>query len=183
MVKSTHPHPHPFIARVTQYGALAVFVIMLISVPLQVLLTLLGAPGGLFVITALITLMLSPAVLMLTAVSPPVTLAADGLWLEPVVWRQRFIPWDAIDAVKVYPLLPGEDGEVQRRAFVGRSNYRAAEGIMLVVPGLPPQYRVVGFFAGEGGKPVIALTNRSHTEYARLKKKIIHYAGEVQPHA
>lgn len=183
MVKSTHTHPNPLLAQVTQYGAMAVFVIMLLSVPLQIVLTLLGAPGGLFVFAALVTLMLSPVVLMLTAVSPPVTLDADGVWLEPVVWRRRFVPWEAIEAVKVYPLLPSADGEVQRRAFVGRGNYRAPEGIMLVVPGLPPQYRVAAYFAGEGGKAIVALTNRTHTDYPKLKKKVVHYAGAVQPHA
>lgn len=183
MVKSTHAHPNPPLDRITQYGAIILSVVMLLAVPLQVVLTLLGAPGGLFVITALITLALIPPVLMLTAVSPAVTLEQDGLWLEPRIWRRRFVAWDDIDAVKVYPLLPDANAEANRRAFVGRKNYQAAEGIMLVIPALPPQYRIAAFFAGEGGKGIVALTNRTHTEYAKLKKKIVYYAGDVQPHA
>lgn len=163
----------------TQASALLLFAIMLLSAPAQMLFLFVGAP--LFFITALITLALSPVVLMATAVSPAVTLVADGLWLEPRFWRRRFIAWGDVHAVKVYSLLPAD--ESNRRLFVGRKNYRAPQGIMLVVPGLPPQYRIAGFFAGEGGRGIVALTNRTHTEYDKLKKKIIHYAGDVQPHA
>ena len=183
MIKSTHTHPNPLLDRATQYGALTLAVIMLLSVPLQVLLTVLGAPGGLFVITALIVLALTPTVLMLTATTPAVTLQADGIWLEPHIWRRRFVPWEQVTALKVYPLIPKENEEVQRRTFVGRKNYTPTAGVMLVIPSLPLQYRIAAFFAGENGKGIVALTSRTHTEYAKLHKKLVHYLGDVQPHA
>ena len=40
---------------------------MVIAAPLQVLLTVMGAPGGLFILSALFTLLLALPVLMLTA--------------------------------------------------------------------------------------------------------------------
>lgn len=183
MVKSTHTHPNPVLDRITQYGAMMLGIVMLLTTPLQILLTVLGAPGGLFVITAFLTLALVPPVIMLTAVSPAVTLEQGGLWIEPLIWKRRFVPWEDISAVKDYPLLPDANAEANRRTFVGRKNYRAAEGVMLVIPNLPPQYRIAAFFAGEGGKAIVALTNRTHTDYPKLKKKIVHYAGDIQPHA
>ncbi len=183
MIKSTHTHPNPLLDRITQYAALALAVVMLVSVPLQVLLTVLGAPGGLFIVTALVVLALTPPVIMLTATTPAVTLQADGLWLEPRVWQRRFIPWEQVEALKEYPLIPKENEEVQRRTFVGRKNYAPVQGIMLVIPSLPLQYRIAAFFAGESGKGIVALTTRTHTEYPKLRKKLVHHLGAVQPHA
>ncbi len=178
MVTSKHIHPNPLQDRIIQYGAVVLCVLMLASAPLQVSLTLLGAPGGLFIISAIVTVLLIPPVLMLTAATPPITIQTDGFWLEPVIWGRRFVPWEQVAAVKPYPLLPTADGEVQRRAFVGKQNYQPAEGIMLVIPGLPLPYRIAAFFAGEGGNTIIALTNRTHTEYPKLKKKITYYVGK-----
>jgi hypothetical protein len=75
--------------------------------------------------------------------------------------------------VKVYPLLPSADAETTRRLTVGRIKYRPAAGIMLVIPGLPPQYRIAGFFAGERAAPIIALTNRAHADYERLVEAVL----------
>jgi hypothetical protein len=180
---STHTHPNPRKDRLTQYGAVGLVVLMLLAVPALILLTLLGAPGGLFVLAGLVVLLLALPVLMVTATSPAVTLDDDGVTLHPVVWRERHIPWEAVTAVKDYPLLPTESGEVNRRNFVGRRNYTAAEGIMLIVPSLPPQYHIVGFFAGEPGRGVIALTNRTHTDYTQLKRVVVRHKGKIQPHA
>lgn len=173
MKTTRYPHPKPALNRVIETGALVVTVIMALTTPLQVMLTLMGAPGGLFVLSAFFTLLLAAPVLMLTAYAPEVTVDKEGLTLHPVVWRDRFIAWDAIAAVKVYPLLPAEDAETVRRAAVGRRNYAPAAGIMLVVPGLPPQYRIAGFFAGERARPVIAFTNRAHVDYPELVRVIL----------
>jgi len=180
---SKHTHPSPNKDRLTQYGAVALSVVMVLSVPALVLLTLMGAPGGLFVLIGLVILSLTPIVLMVTATTPAVTLDDAGVMLHPLIWREYHIPWAAVDAVKVYPLLPPEGAEVNRRNFVGQRNYAPPEGIMLVVAQLPLQYRVVGFFAGEPGRGVIALTNRTHTDYKQLKRVVVRHKGKVQPHA
>ncbi len=183
MSRTTHTHPNPLKDRITQYGALLLAAIMIICVPLLVLLTLLGAPGGLFALAGIILLALVPPVLMLTAISPAVTLDDDGVLIQPLIWRERFIPWDRIAAVKTYPLLPTESQEVNRRTLVGRRNYTTPDGFMLVIPALPPQYRLAAFFAGEGRAGVVALTNRTHTNYDHLKQTVMRHKGAIQPHA
>ena len=165
------------------YGAVTLVALMVLLAPLQMLLTLGGAPGGLFLLSALVTLGLTPPVLMLTATSPSVRVENDGFWIEPVIWKSRFIQWHQVEAAKVYPLLPSQNQEVQRRAFVGRRNYKPAEGIMLLIKDLPPQYAIAAFFAGESGKTIIALTNRTHTDYTRLRQQIVRHIGDIQPHA
>ncbi len=105
---------------------------------------------------------------MLTSATPAVSVAADGITIQPRVWRDRFVAWGEVRAIKDYPLLPPKDAEVTRRTMVGKKRYRAAEGKMLIIPSLPLQYRFTGLFAGEGFTGVIALTNRSHTNYDRL---------------
>jgi hypothetical protein len=110
--------------------------------------------------------------MLLTSATPAVTVSADGITIQPRVWRERFVRWDEVRAVKPYPLLPPKDVEAERRAFVGKKRYRPAEGIMLVIPSLPLTYRFTGLFAGEGFTGVIALTNRTHRDYEALVRQV-----------
>ncbi len=175
-MKTTHPRPQQ--NRLIHYGAIIVSLIMLIAAILQLLLAVIVTPGMIFFLTAIITLLLIPFVLMITTATHDLTLADDGLTIEPVIWKSRFVPWSQVAAVKPYTLLPQRDAETTRRALVGRNKYQAAEGIMLVIPGLPLPYRIIGFLAGEGGKPVIAVTNRTHTEYEAVVEHIKNYTGQ-----
>ncbi len=167
---STHTHPIQWLDRLTQYGAAAVLVVMLAAAVLQLVLAVMIAPA--FALTALFTLALAPFILMLTAATPAVTVAPEGIILQPRVWKTQMIPWQAVTAIKPYPLLPPPDGEMSRRALAGRRNYRPAEGLMLVIPSLPVQYRVAGALAGEGFIRVIAVTTRTHARYDVLVKKL-----------
>jgi len=181
-MKSAHDHPHPQRERLVQYGALTVTGLMLLAIVLQLVLALLGAPGGLFVITALLTLLLALFILRLTVATPAVTVSEDGLEIRPLIWRSHFVAWEAVRAIKDYTLLPDEGAETGRRAIVGRRKYRPAEGKMLVIPALPRHYCITGVLAGEGFVPVIAVTNRTHTEYDKLvKKMLIYYEDAAQP--
>jgi hypothetical protein len=167
-----HGHPNLRLERVTQYGALALIIVMLLGAAGQVGLALSGLPLGLLLITGIITLLLIAPVIMLTTATPAVSVSAEGIQIEPMIWRSRLIRWEEIRAIKPYPLLPPADVEVGRKALTGRRRYRPAEGIMLIVPSLPLQYRFTGLFAGEGFVGVTALTNRSHTGYERLVKTV-----------
>ncbi len=181
MQPSTHIHPKPTLNRAIQYGAIITVVLLVVAAPLQVLLTLLGAPGGLFILSAFFTLVLALPVLMLTAIAPAVTVSDEGITLKPTIWKARFINWSDVQAIKPFPLLPSPESETNRKTGVGRKNYRPAEGIMLVIPSLPVQYRIAGFFAGERAAPIIALTNRAHTDYDKLAKTIgTHFKIEAQ---
>lgn len=175
MLKSTHPNPA--VDRITQYGALVLVVIMLAAALAQIVLALTIRPALLFILTSIITILMIPFVLMLTASTPGVTVTKDGLTIEPLIWKAHFVPWQDVKAVKYYPLLPQAGAEVPRKAMVGRKNYRPAEGIMLVIPSLPPQYRITGLLAGEGFTSVIGVTTRTHSNYDQLTEKIFTFTG------
>jgi len=93
--------------------------------------------------------------------------------LHPALWAKRTIAWGEVTEVRVYPLLPRADTEIPRKYVVGTRNYRPAAGIMLVIPSLPWQYRIVGFFAGTQSQPTIALTNRAHENYEHLLQVVL----------
>jgi hypothetical protein len=181
-MKSVHLHPKPLLDRVTQYGAAALIVVMLVATVAQIALAMLGGPGGLFVFTGIATLLLVPPVLLLTTATPRVTVSPDGIIIQPLIWKEQLVRWDDVRAIKDYPLLPPSDSEIGRKAISGRRGYRPAEGKMLVIPGLPIQYRVTGYLAGEGFTGVIALTSRTHQEYDKLIKKVMIYYEEGLNH-
>lgn len=179
MAVSDHPHPNPARYRLMQSIGAALMLVIVLSVPLQIGLAFVTG-GLLFLLTAPLTLLMLLPLAMMTSATPPLTINESGLTLKPLLWPDRVIAWDEIRAVKPYPLLPPQDSEMIRRALVGRKKYQVAEGIMLVIPGLPLQYRAAGFFAGEGFTPVVAITNRTHTGYDRLVKQVRLHTGDAQ---
>ena len=172
---SSHLHPNPLTDRLAQYGGIALALVMLLAALGQIALALTGLP--LLFLSGLVTLALIAPVMMLTCATPAVSVSPDGITIQPRVWRERFVRWSDVRAVKNYPLLPPKDAEVGRRAMVGRKRYRPAEGIMLIIPSLPPYYRFTGLFAGEGFVGVIGLTNRTHTDYETLVQQVEKYTG------
>lgn len=168
----TYTHPQPLVDRASQLIALTGAALLILAVPLLVLLVLIGAPGG-FLLAAPVVLALALPLLMRTVIAPALTVSDEGLTLHPLFWRDQALPWEAVAAVKPFPLLPSADAEATRRIAVGRLNYSPADGVMLLLPGLPPLYRIAGWFAGERGQPVIALTNRAHRDYERLVKTVL----------
>lgn len=174
----TYSHPIPWQQRVQQISAMLIIALGLVaSVALLLMAVLLPAP--LFAIMAfLVILLLAPVLWMLVAM-PPVTVTEEGLHLHHVIGSSQQIPWDAIESVQHYPLLPTEENEVLRRLLQGRKQYRQAEGIMLVIPALPWPHRIGGFFAGQGFMPIVAFTNRTHSHYAELARIIAQTAPDV----
>lgn len=172
---STHVHPNPTTDRLAQYGGVGLVVVMFAAALGQIVLAANGLP--LFLLSGLVTLALIAPVILLTSATPAVSVAAEGITIQPHVWRQRFVRWADVRAVKDYPLLPPRDVESGRRALVGRGRYRPAEGKMLVIPSLPLPYRFTGLFAGEGFTGVIGLTNRTHTEYNALIRQVMKYTS------
>lgn len=173
----TFDHPKPRQHRLTQYVLGGAMIVIAIAAPLQVVLALLISNAALFYLTALLTLLLSLPLILQTAATPALTLTDSALTLHPVIWPKQVIPWEAITAIKAYPLLPPEDAEAVRRAMIGKRKYAPAKGIMLIVPDLPVYYRVTGWFAGEGWTSVIAITNRTHQHYDRLAAQITARVG------
>jgi len=173
MKPRTHNHPNMLLKRAIEYGAIGIVIVMLLSaLGLLLLPAISSAPGG-FAFAAVLVLLLMPAVLMLTAYAPPVSVDKDAITLHPMIWQDRRVPWSDVSEVGVYPLLPREDTEIPRKYVVGTRNYKPAAGILLVIPSLPWQYRIVGFFAGVQSRPAIALTNRAHVDYEHLLQAVL----------
>lgn len=174
---SVHDHPRPRLTRLTHVGAALVLAAMLLGALGLLALGLADARFRLLVVASGILLLLAPAVLLVTTITPPLSVRRDGLAIRPVLWRPVEVAWSDVRAVKPYPLLPAPEGKVGRRMLVGKRRYRAAEGTMLVIPALPALYRVNGIFCGEGLTPVVAFTTRSHRDYDRLVEQVRQHTG------
>lgn len=169
-----YSHPQPILNRLTHYGIVALLATMLITVPLQLFLAfMLG--WQLFLLSPIFTLLLSTPLVMWLSATPALSLSDQGIFIQPIVWRKHLIPWDHVLALKPYPLLPTRNHEVGKRALQGRKAYRAAEGIMLIVRDLPLPYRISAYFAGERQHAIIAITNRTHTDYDHLVRTLERY--------
>lgn len=145
---------------------------LLISAPVQIFVALSLRGAGLFLVTALLSVIFVWPLLLYLRATPPLTIDQDGLTLAPRVGKAVTILWRDVREVKPYPLLPSVDTESLRRVAVGRKKYSEAEGLMLTSDALPWTYKAVGWFAGEGFRGAFAVTNRTHAEYAKLKKEI-----------
>lgn len=176
-METTYTHPSPLLNRIVHYGAAVLSLVMLLMAFVTFVMAFRLPNAGISLLIGVIILLLIPFVLMLTASTPPVTLSDTGIHISPLVWKAQFVPWEAVQSMKPYPLLPQPSAETERRALVGRKRYRPAEGVILLIPSLPLQYRITGFLAGEGLTPVIALTSRSHRDYPALLKQLQTYLG------
>jgi len=151
--------------RISQVVLVITAGVLAVSAPFQIVMALAIPAAGMFVLTAILSLaLILPLILMMSA-TPPITLSREGVTIQPGIGKPSTLTWASVTEIKPYSLMPPEDSETTRRLVVGRKKYRPAAGTMLVCEGLPWRYRVVGAFAGEGFKPVIAVTNRTHAEY------------------
>lgn len=146
---------------------MAMLLLMLFSMMGQIWVAVANG-AWIFIIMALLVGLLAIPVLALITATPRLILDDEGIRLEPIVWPRQFVAWQDVLRMEDYPLLPEPDQEVLRRAFLGRKRYRPAEGKMLIVRGLPPQYRAAGLLAGVRGEPIIVVTNRSYADYDAL---------------
>lgn len=162
-------HPSPAFERAVQLLMLLITAALVMLILVQLPLMLLG--GFPFILAALVIITclgLIPFTLLPAVASPAMTATAEGLLLMPLFLPHRLLPWAEVTAVKHYPLMPSAGSENTRVLLVGRRKYQPMDGIMLIAPTLPAPYRLHGLIVSEGWVGVIALTNRSHTNYARL---------------
>lgn len=164
----TYNHPKPMTYRFSQIVLGIASVLVVFSGGMLLIFGFIIPQGFLFIPMGIVTWLLLLPLTLATSATPPITITEDGIELRPMLWSNMQVNWQDIVDVKNYPLLPSEDSELLRKGMVGRKNYQVAGGMMLVVNKLPLNYRVVGFFAGEGFRPAIAFTNRSHENYAQL---------------
>lgn len=167
-----YPHPKPSVDTLSQTFILIGLGMIVVSIIGIIVLVLNGAPSGFLLMIPVICALAMPLVMRLS-VTPPVTVDGDGFTITPRFGKVQRLAWDDVEKVAPFPLLPSEEAEVVRRATIGKNNYAVAKGLMLIIPILPVRYRVAGWFAGEGGKPIIAITNRSHANYAQLEQTVL----------
>lgn len=176
--QTSHTHPNMSLYKIQQIALIAILILAVFaSLMLLVVAVMLSAP--LFIIMSVLVLLLAMPMLMALVNTPPVTIREEGLLLERFIGGNYLIAWDDIEAIEPYPLLPHAEQEILKQYLIGRKKYRAAEGIMLIVPSLPLPYRIAGILATAERKPVIALTNRAHSDYYELKDSIMHYASHA----
>lgn len=173
--QSQHVPPQPGIYRLTQRLTAAVMLGVVLAAPLQIALAAALGNAPLFYLTGVLSLLLLLPLLLYSTATPPVTLTETGLVLHPAIWPSQTVSWHQVEAIRRYPLLPPPDTEAVRKAAVGRQKYRPADGLMLVIPSLSLPYRAVGFFTGEGLRPVVAFTNRTHSDYDRLARTLLEH--------
>jgi hypothetical protein len=172
-------HPRPLLDLLTQGTAVLFLATAIALFIIQLVLAVRGvSPLLVCAISTTLLLLVVPALWLLFA-TPPVWVDDEGITLRPRFWSARRVPWAEVRAAKPYPLLPERDAERVRQALVGRANFRAAEGFMLIIPTLPAQYRFQGVFAQEGFTGVIALTSRTHTDYDVLRAALRQQLAEV----
>jgi hypothetical protein len=159
-----HQHPNPTLDRLAQ--SLCLLILVALAVAEVGLIVFFASGHGAFLLMGMTLVLFAPYLLMQTTISPTVVVDDDGLTLRTLFWGEVRLAWDDARAFKAYPLLPPPDNEALRR-------------VMLVVPRLPWLYRFNGIFVGEGFIGVIAITNRTHTDYAALCQTLTARYGEA----
>jgi len=178
-MNKTYAHPRPLLDLITQGTAIVFLATAIALLVVQLVLIVQGvSPLLVFAVSTTLILLTAPALWLLFA-TPALSVEEDGITLRPRFWSPIRVRWDEVRAVKPYPLLPEKDAEKVRQAMVGRAKFRAAEGIMLVVPSLPIYYRFHGLFVNEGFTGVIAVTNRTHEDYEALVGVLREQLAEV----
>lgn len=162
-------HPNRRFDFIVQLICALMVVAMVVLIIAQIPLVLIaGFPLLLSLLIGITCLGLIPFMLLPTISSPAVTISREGVEIHPRLWRDQFVPWSEITAVKRYPLMPSKGSEKTRELMVGRRKYTVMDGVMLIMPSLPFVFRFHGLLVSEGFNGVIALTNRTHANYARL---------------
>ena len=170
--QTQHTHPNSTLYKLQQ-GILSTLIVLAAFGAVMFVIIAFILPAPLFVVMAILILLLSVPLFMGLLNTPPIVISDEGVTIQGFMGRETQIEWHEIQGVNDYPLLPQANQEIIKQYLVGRKKYRAAEGIMLIIPSLPVLYRFAGFLAGEGGQPIIALTNRQHTDYDILKQRIL----------
>ncbi|MBN1680842.1 MAG: hypothetical protein JW966_11165 [Anaerolineae bacterium] len=118
-------------------------------------------------VMAMFLVILSLPLVQLAVMHPRVTVYEDGLWLNPVLWRSSWIPWDAIGSVEKHTLI---------RHVVNKRGKLERDGRLIVAEGLPWPYQIVSGMAGLGWRArAFGIATNAHTDYPALLNAIQHH--------
>lgn len=165
MMISSHPHPKPRYRHLVGWLAGAGLMGVVVG---TVGLLVVGIGYGLPLMVLMVPFLWGTGapLLLLTSLHPVITVEEDGLCLKPLFFPASFVSWETIIEMTDHRLLKPLDNT--RR---GRQR-KPVKGQMLLVERLPFHYRVVGAFAGYGFRPVFAISDRTHTDYEKLRREI-----------
>lgn len=157
---STHPRLNPTRTRLIGWFAAVVLGISFVTAVALLVLSIVYVLPLLF-LTALLLLVLVTPLLLLTSLHPAVDVHDDGLQVTPLVWKSHFILWENLSHLTRHHLLGPEPTE--------RSGQQKVEGLMVVAKRGKWHFRIVGLFAGQAGKPVFAISDRTHQDFNKLR--------------
>lgn len=166
MTISSHPHPNPIRQRLL--GVVVRFALVgVVFATLGLLILGFGFGLPLMVVMVPFLLGLSSPLLLLACLHPAIEVQAEGLSIQPLVFKPHQIAWGAIETMVEHSLI--KPVPPKRQKFI-----RPQQGQMLLLErgSLPLQYRIIGLLAGHGFRPVIAISNRTHTDYETLRRTI-----------
>ena len=169
-IVSEHRYPRPIVRRLV--SCLLVISLVLAAVSILAEIVLAFAIGPLLCGMAFFTAVLSVVLLQRSVLHPEIQVTADGLFVQPMIWRAQFVPWHALAEIVAHPLVYND--EAMGRILRGK-RYRPRAGVVVIVKpgaGLLPLYRLVGALAGAGNRPGFALSSTTHTDYDGLVQTI-----------
>lgn len=161
---STHPHPRPALRHVT-----AVLIRLGITgdiVGVAGLLALgIGYALPLLPLMALVLAGLLVPLIQVAVMHPAIAVYERGLWLQPMVGRGVWLPWDAVARVEDHTLIHRGTSRDRDREHFGH--------LIVTDRGLPWPFAAVGLMAGFGWRTrAFGISTHSHTEYAALRSAI-----------
>ncbi|HVO71602.1 MAG TPA: hypothetical protein VMT24_16245 [Aggregatilineaceae bacterium] len=160
---SDHPHPRPFLRRITALLAALGLAGDILGVAGLLVLGV-GYRLPLLPVMALFLATLLAPLLLLTVLHPRVTVYERRLWIKPLLWPGCWIAWDGIARMADHTLIRrGKTKEHEKEHF----------GQLIVVDqGLPPIFLVVGIMAGLGWVRAFGISTHSHMDYNALRSAI-----------
>jgi hypothetical protein len=185
---SEHRYPRTWLRQWQRLLLAVLLAVGLTTVVVQVIIALSGA--ALFVGTALFTLLLLLPILAQPALSPEVTVYAEGLAVQPLLWRSQRVAWGQITRLTAHPLIANSLAATDDNASIsiGRllhgKNYRPREGLLIVVDPaarLALPFRLLALITGERGA-AFAVSSATHTNYAALRDALDHYTAPAPQH-
>ncbi len=170
---SCHPPRFPRLYHLKRWLTLAGLILCAIALVGEGVLILLGVgTGGALILAPLLTAALAAPLAIGAVLTPPVTVTAHGVIVQPMFGPARFVPWAAISELRPDPLQPVD--EPVARLLLGRANMPRRDGRWVLVRGpliggpLPVAFRLAAWLTGLGNVAVFGISDASHRDYDTL---------------
>ncbi len=165
---SNHPRLNP-----TKQRLIALFVRIILAINLFISGTLLVISIiyvlPLLALTVVFLLALTMPIFLQTSLHPALEVREDGLYVQPLIWRNEFIAWESISHLTAHPMLkPAPPSQIPL------INKTPQEGLLIVCHkgAAAWHYRLLGIITGQGVTPVFAFSNHTHADYKQLRREL-----------